>query len=232
MIAAFAKNGMKLSFTPCSFSTLTLMRSRSATSALMSISLNVVRCAVECCATSRFSAMRLRRVDIFSRVSRGTADGGRRTAAGGETEGGVAAEAAGFAGDGAGEAGAAGVAGAAGATGSTGTSGASETTRTTGPDIAARTSGLLTTPPRAVPAMLVRSIPNSTERRRAAGIAAAGTARAAGGDGAAGGVGGIGVIRATGTAGEIRVTGAAGVNTTGRATDAACAVGAVGPGGA
>ena len=36
----------------------------------MSISLNVVRCAVACCDSSRCSAMRLRRVDIFSRVSR------------------------------------------------------------------------------------------------------------------------------------------------------------------
>ena len=36
----------------------------------MSISLNVVRCAVACCDSSRCSAIRFRRVDIFSRVSR------------------------------------------------------------------------------------------------------------------------------------------------------------------
>ena len=38
--------------------------------AVMSISLKVVRCAVCCCDSSRFSAIRLRRVVIFSRVSR------------------------------------------------------------------------------------------------------------------------------------------------------------------
>ena len=46
------------------------IRSRSAFTADMSTSLNVVRCAVACCDCSRFSAMRLRRVVIFSRVSR------------------------------------------------------------------------------------------------------------------------------------------------------------------
>ena len=52
--------------------------------AVMSISLNVVRCAVACCDSSRCSAIRLRRVVIFSRVSRWSVAGsGRRGAAGG-----------------------------------------------------------------------------------------------------------------------------------------------------
>src|SRR6478735_2836337 len=67
---AFTKKGMKLSFTPCSFSTFSFIRSRSWLTADMSISLNVVSVAVELCESSRFSAIRLRRVDIFSRVSR------------------------------------------------------------------------------------------------------------------------------------------------------------------
>ena len=71
MHAAFTKNGMNDSLTPCSFSTRLLEplahRDRPR---VMSISLNVVRCAVACCDSSRCSAMRLRRVVIFSRVSR------------------------------------------------------------------------------------------------------------------------------------------------------------------
>src|SRR3954466_13234157 len=67
---ARTKNGMKVSLTPDSFSTFSLYLSRSALIADMSTSLKVVRCAVDCWDCSRFSAMRLRRVDIFSRVSR------------------------------------------------------------------------------------------------------------------------------------------------------------------
>ena len=54
----------------------------------MSISLNVVRCAVACCDSSRCSAMRLRRVVIFSRVSRSPAGGGRAERATGARRGG------------------------------------------------------------------------------------------------------------------------------------------------
>src|SRR6186997_3457815 len=79
IVAAFTKKGMKLSFTPCSFSTFSFIRSRSALTADMSISLNVVSVAVELCESNRFSAMRLRRVVIFSRVSR-SPEGGRTTA--------------------------------------------------------------------------------------------------------------------------------------------------------
>src|SRR5438105_1084865 len=61
---------MNVNLTPYSFSTFSLNFSRRALIADMSTSLNVVRCAVACCDCSRFSAMRLRRVDIFSRVSR------------------------------------------------------------------------------------------------------------------------------------------------------------------
>src|SRR4051812_47785897 len=68
--AARTKNGMKVSLTPDPFSTFSLYLSRSALSADMSTSLNVVRCAVDCCDCNKFSAIRLRRVDIFSRVSR------------------------------------------------------------------------------------------------------------------------------------------------------------------
>src|SRR4051812_32515689 len=42
----------------------------------MSISLNVVRCAVACCDSSRCSAIFFRRVVIFSRVSRSPEEGG------------------------------------------------------------------------------------------------------------------------------------------------------------
>ncbi len=58
----------------------------------MSISLNVVRWAVACCACSRFSAIRLRRVDIFSRVSRRSPPGREpaAAAAGGGAGSGVA----------------------------------------------------------------------------------------------------------------------------------------------
>src|SRR2546422_78405 len=61
---------MNVSLTPCSFSIFSLYFSRSALIADMSTSLNVVRWAVACCDWSRFSAIRFRRVDIFSRVSR------------------------------------------------------------------------------------------------------------------------------------------------------------------
>src|SRR3954463_9900821 len=80
--AAFTKNGITDSLTPCSFSMRSLIRERSASMALMSISLNVVRCAVACCDSSRCSAMRRRRVDIFSRVSRAPALAGVVAAAG------------------------------------------------------------------------------------------------------------------------------------------------------
>ena len=124
--AAFAKNGMNESFTPCSFSTRSCSRSRSAFTDVMSISLNVVRCAVMCCDCSRFSAMRLRRVVIFSRVSREPPDRcGRGGGAG--------------AGAGAADGRAAGAAGAA----------RPPPVRHAAPLAAASsTSGLLTTPPR------------------------------------------------------------------------------------
>src|SRR6185503_11293625 len=73
MHAARTKKGMKERRTPCSFSIRSLMRPRNASTALMSTSLKVVRCAVDCCASSKCSAMRLRRVDSFSRVSRSLA---------------------------------------------------------------------------------------------------------------------------------------------------------------
>src|SRR5688572_22707006 len=93
MHAARTKKGMKVSLTPCSFSMRSFKRSRSRITAVMSTSLNVVRCAVLCCASSRCSAMRLRRVDIFSRVSRepGGAEGaeGAEGAVGAEGGGGA-----------------------------------------------------------------------------------------------------------------------------------------------
>src|SRR3954465_11943841 len=73
---------MKLSFTPCSFSIFSFIRSRSALTADMSISLNVVSVAVELCESSRFSAMRLRRVDLVSRGARSPVGGRVRCGAG------------------------------------------------------------------------------------------------------------------------------------------------------
>src|SRR5687767_2665114 len=134
---------MNVSLTPCSFSTRSRILSRRALTADMSISLNVVRCAVLCCDCRRFSAIRLRRVDIFSRVSRSPSEDGApaRIAGGDGARGDV-----GDAGDAAGAAAGAGGAGAR-----------------------SRTSGLLTTPPRPVPVTPATSIPEAAATRRAAG---------------------------------------------------------------
>src|SRR5258707_190216 len=67
--AAFTKNDMKPSFTPCSFSNLSLYLLRRSITGAMFTSLNVVRMALVCCDSSRRSAIRARRRDIGTRCS-------------------------------------------------------------------------------------------------------------------------------------------------------------------
>src|SRR5437773_1111116 len=78
---ARAKNDMKPSPIPCCFWKRSLCSARSAITALMSISLNVVRIAAVCCAWTRRSAMR-RRIGLIAtrsspsaRVADGCGDG-------------------------------------------------------------------------------------------------------------------------------------------------------------
>src|SRR5438105_4499699 len=83
---ARAKNDMKPSPIPCCFWKRSLCSARSAITALMSISLNVVRIAAVCCAWTRRSAMR-RRIGLIatrSSPSARVADGCGAGALGGE----------------------------------------------------------------------------------------------------------------------------------------------------
>src|SRR5262245_58520298 len=88
---AFAKNDVKPSRTPCFFSNASLWRARASRTAVMSISLNVVRIAAVDCASTRRAAIVRRSRDISSRRSRGS--GARCSAAAGAAVGAAPGEA-------------------------------------------------------------------------------------------------------------------------------------------